>query len=545
MLKPEQSNNTLFLFTLRQVAWLIFQMLLWGQKVKLMTLVIRDQAAQHVSNMTRIILGLKQVSGMRRRYVLTRQNRLRLRYYAAMSVLFFAPFLMALIGTSAQIVQHPARLTVSFSADQGIEIGGANESQDVAQDDDSSHVPRLSAHISEGMRRAQNAIKRTTLPLYEQVTFESGDTLSHALSKAGITEEDATGIIRAMRTHVDPRQIRAGQSFDLHFARAQDGQGRFIQKIDVPLDVTRTMNVQRANAGFTSGVTERPVVERIYARKVRINTSLYASAAQAGVPPAIIAEMIKAYSWDVDFQRDIQVGDRVEIMYKVFETEEGHIVRAGNFAFANLSIGGKSKPIFRFEMGDGQVDYFKPDGRSLRKTLLTTPIDGARISSGFGMRHHPILGYNKMHKGVDFAAATGTPVFAAGDGVIDYIGRQNGYGNYIRLRHNAQLKTAYAHLSRFARGVNKGTRVRQGQVIGYVGSTGRSTGPHLHYETLVNDSQVNPRSVDLPTGRMLEGPELRKFKSIVSSVEQEYAALTQGIDFADNSAGSAASRVIR
>jgi len=211
--------------------------------------------------------------------------------------------------------------------------------------------------------------------------------------------------------------------------------------------------------------------------------------------------------------------------------------------FANIKTNGREKPIYRFEMDNGRVDYFGPDGTSIRKTLMKTPIDGARISSGFGYRRHPVLGYNKLHKGMDFAASTGTPIYAAGDGTVTYAARKGSYGNYISIRHNSKLGTAYAHLNKFKKGIRKGSVVKQGDVIGYVGTTGRSTGPHLHYEVLVNGVQVNPRSVKLPTGETLSGSELARFKSMVRSVDQEYASLTKGLKYAVRNDGLSNSNI--
>lgn len=525
MLSPLRTNQ-FFNQTLRGVAWLLFQALQIKRGVQRvlgrMSLIIRDGGPQKFLSWLWACLMMKKMMGLRARYVLTRENRLRLRYVAGLFFLFSSPLLFGLLGTQSQIVQQPAAFALNLD-----DIPAPHLMQAITLATSDGNAPQ----------RARAPAQRPVLsPLYEQVTFKAGDTMSQALTRAGIPEEEASNIIESLRPHFNPRLIKAGQSIDLHYTRAEDRRNRLFQQLSLPIDQVKTVNVELASAGgYAARIDEKKVVERVYARKVQINNSLYASAAAGGVPPAIIAEMIKAYSWDVDFQRDIQRGDLVEVMYKVYETEDGHLVRNGEFAYANLSLGGRSKPIFRFEMDDGRIDYFKPDGRSLRKTLLTTPIDGARISSGFGMRRHPIMGYNKMHKGVDFAASTGTPVYAAGDGVVDFIGRQSGYGNYVRLRHNGQLKTAYAHMSRFARGVNKGTRVRQGQVIGYVGSTGNSTGPHLHYEVLVNNGQVNPRSIDLPTGQMLEGRELKRFKARVSKVEQEYVMRAESMKLAENS----------
>jgi murein DD-endopeptidase MepM/ murein hydrolase activator NlpD len=221
--------------------------------------------------------------------------------------------------------------------------------------------------------------------------------------------------------------------------------------------------------------------------------------------------MIKMLSWDVDFQRDIQPGDRFEVMYERYYTDGGKFVRTGDVLYANLILSGKSHPIYRHTSKGGTTDYFDAKGVSARKALLRTPIDGARLTSNFGKRHHPILGYTMMHRGVDFAAPVGTPIYAAGDGIVDVREREGAYGNYIRVRHNSDYATAYAHMSRFAPRIQKGSRVKQGQVIGFVGSTGRSTGPHLHFEVLQKGQQINPMAVKMPIGDKLAGAELERF----------------------------------
>ena len=202
----------------------------------------------------------------------------------------------------------------------------------------------------------------------------------------------------------------------------------------------------------------------------------------------------------------------------------GRPVKEGNLLYANLTLSGTALRLYRYEDADGIIDYYNEHGHSVRKALLRTPVDGARLSSGFGMRRHPILGYSRMHQGIDFAAPSGTPIKAAGDGVIEVAGRDGGYGNYVRIRHNSEHKTAYGHLSRFASGIRPGVRVRQGQTIGYVGSTGQSTGPHLHYEVMVNNAQVNPMSLRLPTGKVLAGLDLAVFLELRQRVDGEMAA---------------------
>ena len=269
-----------------------------------------------------------------------------------------------------------------------------------------------------------------------------------------------------------------------------------------------------------------------------IDSSLFEAGASVGVPIPVMAAMIRAYSYDVDFQRDIQPGDEFQVMYERYFTDEGAAARDGDILYAALTLGGKQMELYRYKTRDGIVDYFNRQGESIRKALLRTPIDGARVSSKFGMRRHPILGFSKMHAGMDFAAPTGTPIYAAGNGVIEEIGRKNGYGNYVRIKHNQQIATAYAHLSKFGGGMRRGGRVQQGDIIGYVGTTGRSTGPHLHYEVLRGGRQINPMSIDLPTGVALEGREMAAFKHHVEETDRQFAASLQSSQQVAQSVGA-------
>ena len=229
-------------------------------------------------------------------------------------------------------------------------------------------------------------------------------------------------------------------------------------------------------------------------------------------------EMIRIYSWDIDFQRSIRSGDQFEIMYEGNVTPSGGLTRYGNLLFANLKLGKSNYPLYLFKANDGSTDYFDQNGHSAQKSLMRTPINGARLSSGFGNRRHPILGFNKMHRGVDFAAPSGTPILAAGSGTIVFRSRNGSYGNYIRIRHNSKYSTAYAHLRNFNSNFKKGSRVRQGDVIGYVGTTGRSTGAHLHYEILRRGRQTNPMKVKMPSGKLLTGAELLKFNTTKAQI---------------------------
>jgi murein DD-endopeptidase MepM/ murein hydrolase activator NlpD len=243
------------------------------------------------------------------------------------------------------------------------------------------------------------------------------------------------------------------------------------------------------------------------------------------LPPTVLARLIRVFSFDVDFQRDVQPDDSFDLMFERHYDDSGTPVAEGNILIAEMVLSGKRIRLYRHRTRDGDTDYYDEKGHSVRKALVLTPIDGARISSGFGRRRHPILGYTKMHRGIDFAAPRGTPVYAAGHGTVEAAGRNGGYGKYVRIRHKGSYKTAYAHLRGFARGVSRGRRVRQGQTIGYVGSTGRSTGPHLHYEILRNGRQMNPKRLNLPSGRKLAGVELKRFLKVRDALELRYAAM--------------------
>ncbi|MCH7936425.1 MAG: M23 family metallopeptidase [Proteobacteria bacterium] len=247
----------------------------------------------------------------------------------------------------------------------------------------------------------------------------------------------------------------------------------------------------------------------------------------------MLAELIRAYSWDVDFQRDIRAGDRFEVMYERFfdgpgddkRGDKGWLVYSGPILYAALTLSGKRYPIYLHATKDGDSDYFDDRGQSARKALMRTPIDGARLSSGFGRRRHPILGYTKLHRGVDFAAPRGTPIYAAGNGVVVRSGRNGAYGNYVRIRHNGRYSTAYAHMRAINKSARRGKRVKQGQIIGTVGSTGRSTGPHLHYEILAGGVRTNPMKVKMPSGRRLKGEALENFQVARAVIDEKFAAL--------------------
>jgi murein DD-endopeptidase MepM/ murein hydrolase activator NlpD len=257
-----------------------------------------------------------------------------------------------------------------------------------------------------------------------------------------------------------------------------------------------------------------------------ISASFYKAARRAALPAAAVDELVKLLSWDVDFQRDLQPGDRFEVLVEGPTDARGSILRSESLAYVALQLRDRRRiEAYRYTDRDGRTGYYDGEGRPLRKWLLRTPVDGARLSSLFGPRRHPVLRFTRMHKGIDFAAPTGTPVLAAAEGQIEFQGRNRGYGKYVRIRHSGGYSTAYAHLSRFAAGLGPGKRVQQGQVVGYVGSTGLSTGPHLHYEVLKDGVQVNPLDLKLASADALAGPDLRRFRQ----VRAELDALRDGL----------------
>jgi murein DD-endopeptidase MepM/ murein hydrolase activator NlpD len=359
----------------------------------------------------------------------------------------------------------------------------------------------------------------------EVLTVSSGDTLLKMLVGAGIERTEAHSSIEALRKVYDPRGLRPGDQITVTFALDHADEEAF-QSLSLEPDAARRVLASRDDKGeFAATEVKAKLSDQTVRFEGTIDSSLYLAATAQGVSPTALAAMIQAFSYDVDFQRDFQPGDTFAIMLDRKVTPTGQRVGEPVMTYASLTLSGKKLSIYRYEDSAGDVDYFNEKGHSVRKALLRTPINGARLSSGFGTRKHPVLGYTKMHRGVDFAAATGTPIFAAGDGVVEKAEPFGAYGNYVRVRHNSTFHTAYAHMSRIGKDMKAGKRVRQGDVIGYVGSTGRSTGPHLHYEILKKSTQVNPLAVTFPSGRELEGKELKRFAAARQEAERTYSSL--------------------
>jgi murein DD-endopeptidase MepM/ murein hydrolase activator NlpD len=376
-------------------------------------------------------------------------------------------------------------------------------------------------------------------PAYEvSVKVGQGDTLSALLNRAGISRKDGAGAIRALKKIFKPSRLRHGQEISIAFQADPEAltdtknasSGDFLRLSLLPNFAHMIVVRKNGEDAFSASREKRQLTIRPVRASNTINQSLFMAGNRVRVPNAVLAELIRLYSWDVDFQRDIRPGDGFELMYEQYSDTQGKPVHNGDVIYASLELSGKHHAIYRHTLANGDVDYFDEKGQSAKKALMRTPIDGARLSSGFGRRKHPVLGYTKMHKGLDFAAPRGTPIYAAGNGTVQHAGRKGAYGKFVLINHNANYSTAYAHMKRV--NTAKGRRVKQGQIIGYVGTTGRSTGPHLHYEIRRSGRQVNPFRVKMPSGRKLKGQELAAFHSTREKIERQYAEQAQPMKLA-------------
>jgi murein DD-endopeptidase MepM/ murein hydrolase activator NlpD len=371
------------------------------------------------------------------------------------------------------------------------------------------------------------------------VELAKGENFVDALRRAGVRTEDRNAAAFAFGSLYNLRQLRPGQELRLTTASPAQtifqivAEGHEPQSYLLALEfvvdsanrIVLNRNVDNSFVGRKSAVA---LTTRLATVRGRIDGSLYHSAKRIGAPDKVVADLAAIFAYDVDFQREVFGGDEFEAVFEARYDENGRLVEAGDILYGRMKWKGrqKEKGYYRFASASGgaRADYFDFKGESAKRLLMKTPVDGARLSSGFGRRRHPISGYNKQHKGVDFAAPRGTPIKAAGDGVVERADRYGGYGNYVRIRHGQGYKTAYAHLSGFAKGMRGGKRVEQGDVIGYVGSTGASTGPHLHYEVLHENKHVNPQNLKVATGVSLGGKDLTAFKTKRDTLDAMRAA---------------------
>jgi murein DD-endopeptidase MepM/ murein hydrolase activator NlpD len=360
-------------------------------------------------------------------------------------------------------------------------------------------------------------------PVDETITLEQGQSLADRLVALGATKAAARALAEAVEPVFPTSLIRPGQTFVVTLDKQPDFYGNDViypvrlsfspgpkEEIVVEADIDGTFEA-RLQGGTENG-RSRYLSSPHYLAKGKIESSLYGTAAEEGVPAYIIAEMMQVFSFDVDFQRQIHPGDRFEAFYG--DPLSGSSTKRNVLHYATLELSGKTKTYYRFTTpDDGVTAYYDETGQSANKFLMRTPVSGARMTSSYGMRRHPLLGYTRMHSGVDFGLPTGSPIKAAGSGTVTQAGRSGGYGITVRIKHQKGYETLYAHMSRIASGIKPGTQVNQGQVIGYVGATGQATGPHLHYEIRVKGKPVNPMEVKAAGGRQLSGDMLAAFEA--------------------------------
>ena len=360
----------------------------------------------------------------------------------------------------------------------------------------------------------------TLPPVFIEKTVELGrnDTLSEAIIELGLPAGDVYAGLRNLDKKYSLRRLPHGQDVKVFYStNAESGNPQDLLNISFYTKDDKIAKVQREENGtYSAEIAQRPLQIQQAVAHGRIDGSLYMAAREANLPTALVPAFANLFAWELDFTRDIRPGDVFRVIYEEVLDEEGQFIRNGEIIAAELTTRRGTHEAYRVEF-DGKVAYYDSEGRSKERALLRTPLEFSRISSHFNLkRKHPILGYTRAHRGTDFAAPTGTPIKAAGDGVIEKAEWYGGFGRYIRIKHDKTYKTAYAHLHRYANGIRPGKRVRQGDIIGYVGSSGRSTGPHLHFELFINGKQVNAMQAKLPEGKQLAKKHMPQFKTIVA-----------------------------
>ena len=354
----------------------------------------------------------------------------------------------------------------------------------------------------------RNLNPRITISEY---TSKSGDTYQSIINNLNIENDEKKVLLNSILKEKSLKILKINQKFTFKY------DNLFKQKIiefkietDKKNEILFIKDIE--NKKFLTKKIKKNYTKNLVYRETVITESLYNSAINLGIKPNVIIEFARLYGFQVDFQRDIWRNDSFQIIYEEFINENKEIVDTGEIIFANLNLQNNDLQLYKYEYEKNKIDYFDENGKSIKKTLMKTPINGARLSSSFGNRKHPILGYTKMHTGTDFAAPMGTPIMASGDGKVMKAGWCGGGGNCVKIKHNNTYQTVYAHMSKFGSGIKRGVRVKQGQIIGYVGSTGLSTGPHLHYEVIENGKKINSQKLKLPSGKVLKGKERKMFE---------------------------------
>ena len=349
-------------------------------------------------------------------------------------------------------------------------------------------------------------------PKFKTITHKirEGETFDKILKNYSIQEEEILSVKKKLSKKINLNKLNTNQKIQFTLNQSENQLKEFTFQISNSEKIYLTKNNEKSDFNQEIILTKLNK-EIVYTENIILN-SLYKSASKKKVPINTIIEFARIYGFEVDFQRDIRRRDSFQIMYEVFKDDNKKIIETGEILFANLKLSGQDKPLYFFDSKNTK-GHFDKSGKSSQKALMKTPINGARLSSPFGMRKHPIDGFNKMHRGTDFAAPLGTPIMASGNGVIKKAGWCGGGGNCVVIKHNSTYQTVYAHMSKFAGGIRSGVRVKQGQTIGFVGSTGKSTGPHLHYEVIVNGKKINSQTLKLPSGKILKGKEREFFET--------------------------------
>ena len=348
-------------------------------------------------------------------------------------------------------------------------------------------------------------------PKYKKINhkIKSGETFDKILNNYLIDKREIAEIKKSLKKKINLNKLNTKQSILISLDQTNNKIDEFIFQIS---NTEKIFLKRVANNQFYQEIISIKLNKKIVYKENIILQSLYNAATDKDIPANTIIEFARIYGFQVDFQRDIRKKDKFQIMYEIFLDENKKIIETGEILYANLKLSGQDNSLYYFDKDKSRGHYDK-NGKSVQKALMKTPINGARLSSSFGMRKHPIDGFNKMHRGTDFAAPKGTPIMASGNGIVKKAGWCGGGGNCVKIRHNSTYQTIYAHMSKFARGIKSGVRVKQGQIIGYVGSTGKSTGPHLHYEVIVNGKKVNSQKLKLPSGKILKGTERKLFET--------------------------------
>ena len=361
------------------------------------------------------------------------------------------------------------------------------------------------------LKKSLNLIVNNLSPKFSYINFEvqKGDTFAKIIRKLNLPLKERELVTKKLSKFKFINNLYDGQKISFKLNNSSPIQ---IIEISVEKSKTKTFVFNRNSLDKFEHIEINKDLNQVvvYKESIILN-SLYSSAIDVGIEPNIIIDFARIYGFQIDFQRDIWKNDSFQIVYETFLDSNNKVLDTGKILYANLILQGKENDLYIFKTKDGH-EHFDQAGRSIKKSLMKTPINGARLSSSFGMRKHPILGFNKMHRGTDFAAPEGTPIMASGDGKVIRARWCGGGGNCIKIRHNSTYSTVYAHLKNFARGIREGVRVTQGQIIGYVGSTGMSTGPHLHYEVIVNGKKVNSQKLKLPSGKVLKNKERELFE---------------------------------